>query len=57
MGPRGARGSDPNEYHELARFQAIDGKTWNNPAISGNLLLVRNAVEAACYELKLEVRN
>jgi outer membrane protein assembly factor BamB len=44
---------NPKEYHELARFQAIDGKTWNNPAISGNLLLVRNAVEAACYELPL----
>jgi outer membrane protein assembly factor BamB len=44
---------NPKEYHELARFQAIDGKTWNNPAISGNLLLLRNAVEAACYELPL----
>ena len=44
---------NPNEFHELARFQAIDGKTWNNPVISGNLLLVRNAQEAACYELPL----
>jgi outer membrane protein assembly factor BamB len=44
---------NPNEFHELARFQAIDGKTWNNPAISGDLLVVRNAQEAACYELPL----
>jgi outer membrane protein assembly factor BamB len=41
-------------HHELARFQAIDGKTWNNPALAGRYLLVRNAEEAACYELPLE---
>jgi outer membrane protein assembly factor BamB len=41
-------------FHELARFQALEGKTWNNPALSGNLLLVRNAQEAACYELPLQ---
>jgi outer membrane protein assembly factor BamB len=38
-------------FHQLAKFQALEGKTWNNPALSGNLLLVRNAQEAACYEL------
>ncbi len=40
-------------FHELAKFQALEGKTWNNPALSGDLLLVRNAQEAACYELPL----
>ncbi|HEY2762355.1 MAG TPA: PQQ-binding-like beta-propeller repeat protein, partial [Pirellulales bacterium] len=41
------------EFHELAKFSALDGKTWNNPALSGDLLLVRNAQEAACYQLPL----
>jgi outer membrane protein assembly factor BamB len=43
-----------DEFHELAKFQALEGKTWNNPALSGNLLLVRNAQEATCYELPEE---
>lgn len=41
-------------FHELTRFHAIDGKTWNNPALAGRYLLVRNAEEAACYELPLD---
>jgi outer membrane protein assembly factor BamB len=43
----------PKNYRELAHMQAIDGLTWNNPALSGSLLLIRNAEEAACYELPL----
>ncbi len=43
----------PEAFQELARFQAIEGKTWNNPALAGKLLLVRNAIGAACYELPL----
>lgn len=43
----------PERYQELASFQAIEGVTWNNPALSGARLLVRNAEEAACYELPL----
>lgn len=41
----------PERYQELGRFQAIEGKTWNAPALAGRYLLVRNAEEAACYEL------
>lgn len=37
----------------LGKFQAIEGTTWNNFAISGPYLVVRNAQEAACYELPL----
>ncbi len=39
--------------HVLGRFQALDGKTWNNLALYGSLLLVRNAQEAAAYRLPL----
>ena len=35
----------------LGRFQALDGMTWNNIALSGAYLLVRNAGEAACYKV------
>ena len=44
---------NPTEFKEFSTFQAIEGKTWNNPALSGNRLLVRNGEEAACYELPL----
>ncbi|MCZ6594463.1 MAG: PQQ-binding-like beta-propeller repeat protein [Bacteroidetes bacterium] len=44
---------NPEEHKELARFTAIKGKTWNNPALAGPYLLVRNSQEAACYELPL----
>jgi len=45
--------AQPDAYRELARFQAIEGKTWNHPALAGAHLLVRNAREAACYRLPL----
>ncbi len=41
----------PDEFHEITKFSAIDGKTWNNLCLYGDLLLVRNAEEAACYRL------
>ncbi|MGH7127695.1 MAG: PQQ-binding-like beta-propeller repeat protein, partial [Planctomycetaceae bacterium] len=37
---------------ELARFQAIEGVTWNHPVIAHGHLYVRNAEEAACYDLR-----
>ena len=43
----------PEGHVERARLAALDGQTWNNPTLSGNRLLVRNAQEAACYELPL----
>ena len=41
----------PDSPQELARFQAIEGKTWNIPAIDHGLLLVRNTEEMACFRL------
>jgi outer membrane protein assembly factor BamB len=41
----------PDGLRELGRVDALAGKTWNNPALAGRLLLVRNDREAACYEL------
>lgn len=38
---------------ELAELQALEGQTWNTLALYGPYLLVRNAEQAACYELKL----
>jgi outer membrane protein assembly factor BamB len=38
-------------HKELARFQAIEGKTWNHPVIAHGKLFVRNGEEMACYEL------
>jgi outer membrane protein assembly factor BamB len=43
----------PTKHRELARFAALTGKTWNNAALARRYLLVRNAQEAACYELPL----
>ena len=41
-------------YRETHRRPALSGKTWNTPALSGRLLLIRNAEEAICYELAIK---
>ena len=41
----------PSRHNEIARFSAIQGKTWNHPAISGGHLLVRNTTEMACFKI------
>jgi outer membrane protein assembly factor BamB len=43
----------PTERRELARFRALNGKTWNPPALAGDLLVIRNDQEAACYQLPI----
>lgn len=43
--------ANPKEITEVARVQAIQGKTWNHPVLVGNMLFMRNAEEAACFEL------
>jgi outer membrane protein assembly factor BamB len=41
----------PEKLQEVARFSALQGKTWNIPAISDGLLLVRNEVEMAAFRI------
>jgi outer membrane protein assembly factor BamB len=41
----------PEGHQELARFSAIEGRTWNIPAIDNGLLLVRNTTQMACFRL------
>ena len=41
-----------DRYVELGRFQAIEGKTWNHPVLHRGRLFVRNAGEAACYDIR-----
>jgi len=41
----------PAGPNELARFPVFDAKTWNPPALSGDLLLMRTDQEVACLRL------
>jgi outer membrane protein assembly factor BamB len=46
--------ADPQTPNAVCgRVQALTGTTWNNLALYGRFLLVRNATTAACYELAL----
>ena len=44
-------GATSDEFRELARMPAIDGKTWNHPVLVRDVLLVRNGEEMAAFRL------
>ena len=41
----------PSGYTEVARFAAVEGQTWNYPAIDNGRLLVRNSNQMAAYDI------
>ena len=44
---------NPTEQRELTRFKVFNAKTWNPPALAGDLIVVRNDREAVCLRLPL----
>ena len=44
--------ADPTAHQELTRFPAIEGKTFNHPAMSDGILVIRNAEEMAAFSLR-----
>ena len=43
----------PDQYNEIAKFPALNAKTWNHPVIVRDLLLVRNGEEMVAYRLPI----
>ncbi|HEX8492045.1 MAG TPA: PQQ-binding-like beta-propeller repeat protein [Pyrinomonadaceae bacterium] len=44
----------PDQHAEVSKFPALEGRTWNVPAISNNRLLVRNTTQMAAYNLSAQ---
>jgi outer membrane protein assembly factor BamB len=42
----------PDGFRELAHVSVLADQTWNNPALAGGKVYVRNHVEMACYDLR-----
>ena len=42
----------PERHDERVRFAAIEGKTWNHPAMSDGVLLIRNLAEMAAFDVR-----
>jgi outer membrane protein assembly factor BamB len=46
----------PDQFKEVARAPALEGKTWNHPVLVKDVLLVRNDHEMAAFRLPLASR-
>lgn len=44
-------GAGTDRFEELARFPVLEGKTWNHPALVGDVVLVRNGEQMAAFRL------
>jgi outer membrane protein assembly factor BamB len=44
--------ADPKAHQEITRFPAIAGRSWNHPAMSDGILLIRNIEEMAAFSLR-----
>jgi outer membrane protein assembly factor BamB len=43
----------PDKYTEIAKFPALNAKTWNHPVLIGDVLLVRNGEEMVAFRLSI----
>ena len=42
----------PDGHEELAQIPALEGRTWNHPALADGFLLVRNGAQMAAFDLR-----
>ena len=43
--------ASPDQYNELGRVKAVDGKCWSTPAFSNGRIYVRSTEQAACLDV------
>jgi outer membrane protein assembly factor BamB len=44
--------ASPDSHQQIARLPSLPGKTWNNPALAGGRLYVRNGQKMICYDIR-----
>lgn len=44
--------ANPEKLVEVAKFKALNGKTWNHPVVAHGLLFVRNGEEMKCFDVR-----
>ena len=44
----------PERHEELARFNVFKGNSWTPPALASSLLVMRNAAEMVCLDLRID---